>query len=63
MKYSSARRSTRRLNHGGDRQANAALHRIVFARLRHYLRLGRMTNAAPRRVRPDGRSSPVPPAL
>ncbi|MCX2926951.1 transposase [Streptomyces sp. NEAU-W12] len=29
------RRSTRRLNHGGDRQANAALHRIVFTRLRH----------------------------
>ncbi|MGW2855520.1 hypothetical protein ACWDAZ_27105, partial [Streptomyces sp. NPDC001215] len=27
--------STRRLNHGGDRQANAALHRIVFTRLRH----------------------------
>ncbi|KMS91270.1 transposase [Streptomyces regensis] len=26
---------TRRLNHGGDRQANAALHRIVFTRLRH----------------------------
>ncbi|MDX3451274.1 hypothetical protein PV396_04805 [Streptomyces sp. ME02-8801-2C] len=29
------RRITRRLNYGGDRQANAALHRIVFARLRH----------------------------
>ncbi|MFI6685665.1 transposase [Streptomyces sp. NPDC050485] len=28
-------RSSRRLNHGGDRQANAALHRIVFTRLRH----------------------------
>ncbi|MFE7931216.1 transposase [Streptomyces sp. NPDC057456] len=33
--YSSGRRSTRRLNHGGDRQANAALHRIVFTRLRY----------------------------
>ncbi|CAL9572970.1 IS110 family transposase ISBli6 [Streptomyces sp. enrichment culture] len=33
--YSSGRRSTRRLNHGGDRQANAALHHIVFTRLRH----------------------------
>ncbi|MEU0676617.1 transposase [Streptomyces sp. NPDC006172] len=32
--YSSGRRRTRRLNHGGDRQANAALHRIVFTRLR-----------------------------
>ncbi|WP_340374908.1 hypothetical protein U5640_06950 [Streptomyces sp. SS7] len=26
---------SRRLNHGGDRQANAALHCIVFTRLRH----------------------------
>lgn len=33
--YSSGRQSSRRLNHGGDRQANAALHRIVFTRLRH----------------------------
>ncbi|MEW2303257.1 transposase [Streptomyces sp. NPDC006655] len=35
VEYSSGRRSTRRLNYGGDRQANAALHRIVFTRLRH----------------------------
>ena len=35
IEYSSGRRSTRRLSHGGDRQANAALHRIVFTRLRH----------------------------
>jgi len=35
IEYSSGRRRTRRLNHGGDRQANAALHRIVFTRLRH----------------------------
>ncbi|WP_189853197.1 transposase, partial [Streptomyces griseoloalbus] len=35
VEYSSGHRSTRRLNHGGDRQANAALHRIVFTRLRH----------------------------
>ncbi|MBP2051261.1 transposase [Streptomyces griseochromogenes] len=34
MEYSSGGRSSRRLNHGGDRQANAALHRIVFTRLR-----------------------------
>ncbi|MGQ5574627.1 transposase [Streptomyces sp. ECR3.8] len=35
IEYSSGRRSTRRLNHGGDRQANAVLHRVVFTRLRH----------------------------
>ncbi|MEV8018051.1 transposase [Streptomyces sp. NPDC086554] len=35
VEYSSGNRSSRRLNHGGDRQANAALHRIVFTRLRH----------------------------
>ncbi|MET9153269.1 transposase [Streptomyces griseoflavus] len=35
VEYSSGRRSTRRLNYDGDRQANAALHRIVFTRLRH----------------------------
>ncbi|MFC8818853.1 MULTISPECIES: transposase [Streptomyces] len=35
MEYSSGRRRTRRFNYGGDRQANAALHRIVFTRLRH----------------------------
>lgn len=35
IEYSSGRRSTRRLNYGGDRRANAALHCIVFTRLRH----------------------------
>ncbi|WP_245238567.1 IS110 family transposase [Streptomyces sp. MZ04] len=35
VEYSSGRRSSRRLNQGGDRKANAALHRIVFTRLRH----------------------------
>ncbi|MEU6280227.1 transposase [Streptomyces sp. NPDC047028] len=35
VEYSSGRRSTRRLNYGGDRQANAVLHRTVFTRLRH----------------------------
>jgi hypothetical protein len=35
IEYSSGRRITRRLNYGGDYQANAALHRIVFTRLRH----------------------------
>lgn len=34
VERSSGRRQFRRLNRGGDRQANAALHRIVFARLR-----------------------------
>ncbi|WP_432118355.1 IS110 family transposase [Streptomyces sp. bgisy032] len=34
IEYSSGRRISRRLNQGGDRQANAALHRIVFTRLR-----------------------------
>ncbi|MBP2053948.1 transposase [Streptomyces griseochromogenes] len=34
IKYSSGPRTSRRLNRGGDRQANAALHRIVFTRLR-----------------------------
>ncbi|MFJ3863299.1 transposase [Streptomyces nigra] len=58
IEYSSGRRRTRRLNHGGDRQANAALHRIVFTRLRHDPRTHRRTtNAAARRARPDARSS------
>ncbi|WP_244174943.1 IS110 family transposase [Streptomyces misionensis] len=35
IEYSSSRRSTRRLDHGGDRQANAVPHRMVFTRLRH----------------------------
>ncbi|WP_373566783.1 transposase [Streptomyces griseicoloratus] len=35
VECSSGRRTSRRLNHGGDRQANAALHPIVFTRLRH----------------------------
>ncbi|MFE4052020.1 transposase [Streptomyces sp. YIM B13518] len=35
IEYSSGRRRTRRFNHGGDRQASAALHRIVFTRPRH----------------------------
>ncbi|MEJ1201580.1 MULTISPECIES: hypothetical protein [unclassified Streptomyces] len=38
IEYSSGWRSTRLLNCGGDRQANAALHRIVITRLRHDLR-------------------------
>ena len=57
IEYSSGRRRTRRLNHGGDRQANAALHRIVFTRLRHDPRTQAYTNAAPKRARPAVRSS------
>ncbi|MEV7960095.1 transposase [Streptomyces sp. NPDC088141] len=34
VERSSDARQYRRLNHGGDRQANAALHRIVQTRLR-----------------------------
>ncbi|MFG2804650.1 transposase [Streptomyces massasporeus] len=34
IEYSSGRRTSRRLSRGGNRQANAALHRIVFTRLR-----------------------------
>ncbi|WUV31183.1 IS110 family transposase [Streptomyces sp. NBC_01483] len=34
VERSSGRRQFRRLNRGGDRRANAALHRIVFTRLR-----------------------------
>ena len=34
VERSSGRRQYRRLNRGGDRQANAALHRIVLTRLR-----------------------------
>ncbi|MFG3016276.1 transposase [Streptomyces cinerochromogenes] len=34
VERSSGHRQFRRLNRGGDRQANAALHRIVFTRLR-----------------------------
>ncbi|MFF3165412.1 transposase [Streptomyces sp. NPDC003273] len=35
IEYSSGPRSTRRLDYGDDREANAVLHRIVFTRLRH----------------------------
>jgi transposase len=57
IEYSSGRRSTRRLNHGGDRQANAALHRIVFTACATTYAPRRTTNAAPRRARSAVRSS------
>ncbi|MEU5310844.1 transposase [Streptomyces sp. NPDC021562] len=52
LEYSSGRRSTRRLNYGGDRQANAALHRIVFTRLRQDPR----TQAYYERRTPEGKT-------
>ncbi|WP_234439684.1 transposase [Streptomyces bicolor] len=57
IEYSSGRRSSRRLNHGGDRQANAALHRIVFTRLRHDPRTQAHYERRPRRARPGVRAS------
>jgi transposase len=36
IEASSSKTRRHRLNRGGDRQANAALHRIVVARLRHH---------------------------
>ncbi|MFC8127810.1 transposase [Streptomyces sp. NPDC057302] len=66
VECSSGRRSSRRLNHGGDRKANAALHRIVFTRLRHDRARRRTANAAPGRAKPvvrsSGASSDMPPA-
>ncbi|MFE2585721.1 transposase [Streptomyces sp. NPDC059378] len=59
VERSSGRRQYRRLNRGGDRQANAALHRIVFTRLRVDPRTGTTTSAASRRARPDAKSSKV----
>ncbi|MFD9005918.1 transposase [Streptomyces sp. NPDC059582] len=56
IEYSSGRRTARRLNHGGDQQANAVLHRIVFTRLRQDPRTRATANAAPRRGRPGVRS-------
>ncbi|WP_371330500.1 transposase [Streptomyces sp. TP-A0356] len=57
VERSSGSRQYRRLDRGGDRQANAALHRIVFTRLRVDPCTQAYTNAAPRRARPDVRSS------
>ncbi|WP_406262227.1 hypothetical protein [Streptomyces nigra] len=59
MEYSSGRRSTRRLDYGGDRQANAALHRIVFTRLRHDPRTQALRTPYPGRQDPT-RGHPMP---
>ncbi|MEV7015221.1 SDR family NAD(P)-dependent oxidoreductase [Streptomyces sp. NPDC093991] len=65
IEYSSGRRRTRRLNHGGDRQANAACAASSSPGYVTTRAPRRTTNAAPRRagpaVRPDA-SSGMPPA-
>ncbi|WP_244330094.1 transposase [Streptomyces platensis] len=57
VERSSGSRQYRRLNRGGDRQANAALHRIVQTRLRFDHAPRTITNAASRRAWPDAKSS------
>ncbi|MEU6598181.1 transposase [Streptomyces flaveolus] len=57
VEYSPGRRSTRRLNYGGDRQANAACTASSSPACATTRARRRTTNAAPRRARPDARSS------
>jgi hypothetical protein len=57
IEYSSGRRSSRRLNHGGDRQVNAACTASCSPGCATTRAPRRTTNAAPRRARPDVRSS------
>ncbi|MFC9245480.1 hypothetical protein ACFT7S_16090 [Streptomyces sp. NPDC057136] len=52
---SSVRRQSRRLNRGGGRQAHAALHRIMYTRLRVALKAA--TSAGLRRAGPGAKSS------
>ncbi|MFI5794320.1 IS110 family transposase [Streptomyces sp. NPDC051677] len=59
IEYSSGRRSTRRLNHGGDRQANAACTASSSPACATTHAPRRTTNAAPRKARPDAKSSDV----
>ncbi|MFF4121029.1 transposase [Streptomyces sp. NPDC001714] len=56
VERSSGRRRFRRLNRGGDRQANAALHRIVSPTCGSTHVPRTTTNAGSRRARPDARS-------
>jgi transposase len=53
VEYSLVRRSSRRLNQGGNRQANAALHRIVFTPLRCDPRTQAYCERRTREARPD----------
>ncbi|MFI5557525.1 transposase [Streptomyces sp. NPDC051738] len=58
VERSSGRRQYRRLNRGGDRQANTALHRIVFTRLRVDPRTqDYYESAGSKRGRPGAKSS------
>ncbi|WP_374101886.1 transposase [Streptomyces sp. MC1] len=55
VERSSGGRQYRRLNRGGDRQANAALHRIVQTACASTRAPRTITNAAARRARPGAR--------
>ncbi|GGX37086.1 contact-dependent growth inhibition system immunity protein [Streptomyces lomondensis] len=57
IEHSSGRERCWRLNRGGDRQANAALHRIVYARLRFDPRTRDYFQRRRRKARRDGQSS------
>ncbi|WP_308043522.1 transposase [Streptomyces olivaceus] len=59
IEYSSGQRSTRRLNHGGDRQANAPCTASSSPGCATIPAPRRTTNAAPRRARPAVSSSDV----
>ena len=54
---SSGKTTRHRLNYGGDRQANRALHLIAVCRLRYCPRTRAYANAAPPKARPSARSS------
>ena len=54
---SSGRTRRHRLNHGGDRDANRALHMIAVCRLRYCHAPAPTPNAAPPKARPRPRSS------
>ena len=56
---SSGRTDRHRLNHGGDRDANRALHVIAVCRPRHCERTAPTPRGAPPRARPRPRSSAV----
>ncbi|WP_410098152.1 transposase [Streptomyces sp. Isolate_219] len=57
VERSSGSRQYRRLNRGGDRQANAALHRIVQSRLRFDPRTQDYYERRTKEGKPDARSS------
>jgi transposase len=59
IEASSGRVVRHRLNRGGDRQANAALHRVVVVRLRWHQPTKRLWPAAPPRAKASARSAAV----